>query len=40
MVTTWKRRASIALLALCCMGVFAQSVSKSQEPINEFTVIP
>ena len=39
MVTTWKRRASIALLALCCMGAFAQSASKSQEPINEFTVI-
>ena len=39
MITTWKRRATIALLALCCMGAFAQSPSKGQEPINEFTAI-
>ena len=39
MITTWKRRASIALLALCCMGAFAQSASKSQGPVNEFTAI-
>ena len=39
MITTWKRRASIALMALCCMGAFAQSASKSQGPANEFTAI-
>ena len=35
MTKTWKRQVSIALMALFCMGAFAQS----QEPINEFTVI-
>ena len=39
MITIWKRRASIALLTLCCMGAFAQSVSKSQGSVNEFTAI-
>ena len=39
MITIWKRWASIALLTLCCMGAFAQSVSKSQGSVNEFTAI-
>ena len=39
MITTWKRRASIALLAICCMGAFAQSGPKTQVPVNEFTAI-
>ena len=39
MITTWKRRASIALLTLLCVGAFAQSTSKDQERINEFAAI-
>ena len=39
MIITWKRQASVALLALFYMGVFAQSASKSQGPINEFAAI-
>ena len=35
MINTWKRRASIALLALFCMGAFAQSTSEN----NKFTAI-